>query len=164
MDIQRYLGRIRGHMLMPPAQVPPDEADSHRSSQRQTTLQDLPPVRWRGYVSGGLPPWGKWWRLKYRFADKEKRLSLGVYPDVSLKDARVRRDEARKLVANGVDPSEHRKAQKAASAERSSNSFETVAREWYAKHSGNWATNQGQRIIRRLERDLFPWLAGQPLA
>ena len=74
----------------------------------------------RMFDGGGLylevaPSGGKWWRLKYRFGGKEKRLSLGVYPDVTLKDARQRRDEARKLLANQVDPSEHRKAEKAAS-------------------------------------------------
>ena len=65
----------------------------------------------RGLYLEISPAGGKWWRLKYRFDGKEKRLSLGVYPDVSLKDARDRRDQARKLVADGVDPSEHRKAQ-----------------------------------------------------
>ena len=64
---------------------------------------------------------GKWWRYKYRFGGKEKRISLGIYPEVSLKDARQRCEEARKLLANGVDPSEHRKAQKAASIVASAN-------------------------------------------
>lgn len=123
----------------------------------------------RLFDGGGLyleisPKGGKWWRLKYRFGGKEKRLSLGVYPDVSLKDARERRDEARKLLANEVDPSENRKAAKAAKVEQSSNSFETVAREWYAKHSPNWSSNHGNRIIRRLERDIFPWVGGKPIA
>jgi hypothetical protein len=66
----------------------------------------------RGLYLEISPSGGKWWRLKYRFDGKEKRLSLGVYPDISLKDARERRDEARKLVANGIDPSENRKAQR----------------------------------------------------
>ncbi|TVS19584.1 MAG: DUF4102 domain-containing protein, partial [Gammaproteobacteria bacterium] len=74
---------------------------------------------------------GKWWRLKYRFGGKEKRLSLGVYPEISLKDARERRDEARKLLANEVDPSEHRKAEKAAKESQDASSFEIVAREWH---------------------------------
>src|SRR5438445_2395386 len=77
---------------------------------------------------------GRWWRLKYRFAGKEKRLSLGVFPDVGLKDARERRDAARQLLARGIDPSVERKVQKAASVEREANSFETVAREWFAKY------------------------------
>jgi integrase len=123
----------------------------------------------RLFDAGGLylevaPSGGKWWRLKYRHAGKEKRLSLGVYPDVSLRDARDKRDEARKLLAAGVDPSQNRKATKAARAERAANSFEVVAREWYAKHSPNWAEHHGDRIIRRLERDIFPWIGARPIA
>ena len=77
--------------------------------------------------AGGLylevtPAGGKWWRLKYRVGGKEKRVSLGVYPDVPLKEARDRRDAARKLLANGIDPSDHRKALKSAKAERATNS------------------------------------------
>jgi integrase len=121
------------------------------------------------YDSGGLylevsPKGGTWWRFKYRFSGKEKRLSLGVYPDVSLKDARDRRDDARKLVANAVDPAEHRRAEKATSTEQAANSFEIIAREWFAKHSNNWVASHSNRIIRRLERDIFPWMGGEPVA
>ena len=118
----------------------------------------------RGLYFEISPSGGKWWRLKYRFDGKEKRLSLGIYKDVGLKEARERRDEARKLLANGVDPSENRKAQKMARADRAANSFEAVAREWYAKHSANWAPHHGDRIIRRFERDIFPWIGGRPVA
>jgi len=121
------------------------------------------------FDTGGLylevaPSGGKWWRLKYRFAGKEKRLSLGVYPDVSLKDARERRDEARKLVANDVDPSENRKAKKAATVQVVTNGFQVVAREWFARYSPNWSANHADRIIRRLERDIFPWIGGKSIA
>jgi integrase len=121
------------------------------------------------FDSGGLylvvtPNGGKWWRLKYRFGGKEKGHSLGIYPDVSLKEARERRDEARRLLANGTDPSEHRKARKAAKNDQAANSFEVVAREWFAKNSPNWAKNHANRIIRRLERDIFPWIGGKPIA
>ncbi len=118
----------------------------------------------RGLYLEVSPAGGKWWRLKYRFNDKEKRISLGVYPDVSLKDARDRRDEARKLLANGIDPSENRKAMKSARIDRASNSFEVIAREWFAKYSTTWAKNHSNRTIRRFERDIFPWVGGQPIA
>jgi hypothetical protein len=75
---------------------------------------------------------GKWWRLKYRFGGKEKLLSLGVYPETGLKDAQERRDEARKLLAAGIDPGVNRKATKASKAGENANSFEEVAREWFA--------------------------------
>ena len=110
------------------------------------------------------PSGGKWWRLKYRFGGKEKRLSLGVYPDISLKDARERRDAARKLLANDVDPSEHRKAVKSAKAKLAGDSFEVIAREWYTKYSPNWATSHSDKIIRRLERDVFPWIGDKAIA
>ena len=119
--------------------------------------------------SGGLylevaPSGGKLWRLKYRFGGKEKRLALGKYPEVSLKDARERRDEARKLLANEVDPGENRKQQKAAKAERAANSLEAVAREWIAKNTPTWATTHTSKIVRRLEMYVFPWLGGRPIA
>ncbi len=84
----------------------------------------------------------KLWRLKYRFNGKEKRLALGIYPAVSLADARKRREAARELLAREIDPGEHRKIQRAAKAEQATNSFEIVAREWFAKHSPSWAALQ----------------------
>ncbi len=110
------------------------------------------------------PSGGKWWRLKYRVDGKEKLLSLGTYPEVSLKDARERRDEARKLLAAGVDPSENRKATKAAKSDRAANSFEVLSREWFSKHSPNWTAGHADKIIQRLERDIFPWIGGKPVA
>ncbi|WP_283744284.1 integrase arm-type DNA-binding domain-containing protein [Sideroxydans sp. CL21] len=110
------------------------------------------------------PAGGKWWRLKYRIGGKEKLLSLGTYPEVSLKAARDRRDDARKLLADGVDPSENRKAVKSAKTDRAANSFEVIAREWYAKKLPGWAASNADKIIRRLENDAFPWLGGMPIA
>ena len=118
----------------------------------------------RGLFLLVTPAGGKWWRLRYKFDGKEKLLSLGTYPDTSLKDARTRRDDARKLLADGVDPGENRKAVKAARQVRAANSFEVVAREWYAKQAPNWAEHHGDRIIRRFERDIFPWIGGRPIA
>ena len=118
---------------------------------------------------GGLylelsPAGGKWWRLKYRFDGKEKRISLGTYPDTSLASARDKRDAARKLLAAGVDPGEHRKAEKAAGDDKTANSFEVIAREWFAKHSPTWVASHADKIIQRLERDVFPWLGKRPVA
>ena len=110
------------------------------------------------------PNGGKWWRFRYRFGGKEKMLSLGTYPDVSLKDARDRRDEARKLVANDIDPGESRKARKSARADRAANSFEVVAREWFAKRSPGWAASHARKVIRRLEIYVFPWIGAKPVA
>lgn len=102
------------------------------------------------------PSGGKWWRLKYRFGGKEKRLSLGVYPEVSLKVARTRKDEARELLSKGIDPSAYRKQTQSLEIEK--NCFEEVAREWFAKFKPTWAESHASKIIRRLERDVFPWL------
>jgi integrase len=110
------------------------------------------------------PSGGKWWRLKYRFSGKERSLSFGTYPDVSLKEARERRDAARKLLAGGVDPSEHRKDERAAKIKRAANSFEAVAREWFAKRSPKWAASHADKIIARLENDIFPWLGEKSIA
>ena len=118
----------------------------------------------RGLYLEVSPAGGKWWRLKYRFAGKEKRLSLGVYPDVSLKDARDSREECRKMLASGVDPSENRKARKSASSDRASNSFEVVTREWFAKFSPGWAVSHSGRILEFFERDVFPWLGDRAIS
>ena len=118
---------------------------------------------------GGLyllvqPNGAKYWRLKYRYAGKEKLLAVGVYPEVSLKLARSRRDDARKLLADDIDPSQHRQAIKAAKVERAANSFEVIAREWFAKQSPTWAPSHADKVIRRLERDIFPWVGGKAIA
>ncbi|TVT54261.1 MAG: DUF4102 domain-containing protein [Azoarcus sp. PHD] len=106
---------------------------------------------------------GKLWRFDYRSDGKRKTLSLGSYPDVSLKQARERRDDARKQLAEGVDPAEQRKATKLAVTEQAANSFEIVAREWFAKMQPTWASSHADKIIRRLERDIFPWLGSKAL-
>jgi integrase len=123
----------------------------------------------RLYDSEGLyveiaPSGGKWFRLKYRFNGKEKRISLGVYPEVTLKAARDRRDFARRLVASGIDPSQDRKQQKALQASQEANTFETVTREWFEKNSSPWVRAHADRKIRLFERDIFPALGKRPIA
>ena len=123
----------------------------------------------RLFDGGGLylevsPAGGKLWRLKYRFGGKEKRLALGIYPEISLKDARERRDDARKLLANDIDPGVIKKARKAAGKELAANSFEVIAREWFAKNFAAWAESHADKIIQRLEKDVFPWIGRRPIA
>ncbi len=105
----------------------------------------------------------KYWRMAYRFNGKQKTLSLGVYPDVSLEDARIYRDEARRLLKTGIDPSENRKAIKLSKVTQNANSFEVLAREWLAKQSTSWASSHTDKVARRLERDIFPFLGSRPI-
>jgi integrase len=118
---------------------------------------------------GGLyvlvsPTGSKYWRLDYRFKGKRKTLAIGVYPAVTLLKARERREAARKLLADGIDPSENRKADKCTvKTDQAANSFESIARDWYANRSQTWAASHGEKIIQRLQRDVFPWLGARPI-
>ena len=118
----------------------------------------------RGLYLLVTPKGKKWWRFDYRFQKKRKTLSMGVYPDISLKEARERRDQARKQIANDIDPSEVRKIAKSETLGQSENNFEVVAREWFVKFSSSWSDGHAGRIIRRLERDIFPWIGNKPIA
>ena len=109
------------------------------------------------------PKGGKWWRLQYRFGGKRKLISLGVYPDISLKDARIRCEEARKLIIQGIDPSKNRKARKKAGEGKSPKAFEIIAREWLEKQRVRWVDSNTVKVIGRLEKDVFPWLGARPI-
>jgi len=117
----------------------------------------------RGLYLEIAPTGSRWWRFKYRFAGKEKRISLGVYPDVGLKKARDRRDEMRKLVADGIDPSAARKQEKLMALDAAANTFDAVAREWFEKHSANWEASYSVKLLARLEANVFPWLGDRPI-
>jgi integrase len=106
------------------------------------------------------PHGGRWWRFKYRFDGREKSLSLGTYPDVSLKDAREKREAMRRDRAAGVDPAAKRRAEKYSSAA----SFEAVAREWFGRFSPNWKGSHSDKILRRMELYVFPWIGARPIA
>lgn len=117
---------------------------------------------------GGLfllvnPKGAKWWRIKYRFDGKEKLLSFGTYPDVTLKAAREKREEARKLLAAGIDPGAKRKADKAAGEAEQANTFEAIAREWHATQKSRWTDRHAGRVLDRLVKDLFPFLGHRPV-
>ncbi|CFQ98967.1 tyrosine-type recombinase/integrase [Yersinia pseudotuberculosis] len=110
------------------------------------------------------PNGSKYWRLKYRFVGKEKMLSIGVYPDVSLADARQKRDEARKVLAAGGDPGEVKKADKLAQKLSSENTFEAIAREWHKQKADRWSLRYRDEIIDTFEKDIFPYLGRRPIA
>ncbi len=105
-----------------------------------------------------MPSGSKYWRLKYRFIGKEKRLALGVYPEVTLKDARDKRDEARKLLSLDIDPSQAKKEQKLELLVQHENNFEAIAREWHESRKLNWTERHAMYVLRRLEADIFPLL------
>ncbi len=106
----------------------------------------------------------KYWRLKYRFLGKEKTLALGVYPETSLKEAREKRDEARKQLENGKDPSQEKKLQKLQRHIDISNNFEALAREWHSKNIARWTPRHAHYILRRLENDIFKEIGSRPIA
>ena len=120
------------------------------------------------FDGGGLfmlvtPTGGKLWRFKYRFDGKEKLLSLGSYPEISLKEARKRRDENREQLAHKIDPGAVRKAQKQAKAEET-DTFEVIAREWHTRFKPTWTEGHAATIMDRMERDLFPWIGNRPIS
>ncbi len=110
------------------------------------------------------PNGSKYWRLKYFFAGKEKLLALGVYPEVSLGDARERRTQARKTLAGGTDPGEAKKEAKRQSTLNNGNTFETIAREWYEQRQHQWVAGYSKKMLARLESHIFPKLGQRPIA
>ena len=130
---------------------------SSKPSEKQQNLFD----------SDGLfllitPQGGKYFRLKYRFDRKEKLLALGTYPEISLADARQRRDEARRQVAHGIDPAANRKAQKQAKT-KETDTLEVIALEWHGEYAKTWSTVHANTILVRLEKEVFPWLGARPI-
>lgn len=109
------------------------------------------------------PKGSKLWRFKYRFEGREKLLALGRYPEISLLEARQKRDEARRQIAHGIDPSVAKKAMKKAETEET-DTFEVIGREWHEKFRATWTPGHAKTIMSRLERDLFPWIGKRPIS
>ena len=107
---------------------------------------------------------GKYFRFNYRFGGKRKTLSLGVFPETSLKEARGKLQNAREMLRNDIDPGLHKKTVKAMKADQQANSFEAVAVEWFAKNQPTWAKGHAQTIISRLRANVFPWIGGRPIS
>ncbi len=120
------------------------------------------------FDGGGLfvlvtPTGGKLWRFKYRFGGKNKLLSFGSYPEISVASARRKREEARSQIAEGIDPGQVRKAQKAAGVAAAESAFEVVAREWHEKFYDRWTPGHAATLMKRLEREVFPWIGARPI-
>ena len=111
-----------------------------------------------------IPAGGKYWRMKYRFGGKDRApLAFGAYPEVSLAEAREKREAARRKLRDGIDPREQQKALKAAKVAEAENSFEIIAREWYARWSSGWSPSHAATVIGRLNLDVFPRLGTRPI-
>lgn len=120
------------------------------------------------YDGGGLylevtPKGGKLWRLKYRYLNKEKKLSIGVYPTITLAEARNKREEAKRLLANGLDPSGVKQEVKQERMSVAANTFEVIALEWYALKTPEWSKSNADSVLKRLEKDVFPILGKYPI-
>ena len=118
---------------------------------------------------GGLhllvdPKGGRYWRMAYRFAGKQKTLALGTYPSASLAEARAARDAAKIQLAAGIDPSQARKDEKRATKLCTENTFEAVAREWHANQRGAWTPGYGKQVLVRFEANVFPEIGSRPIA
>ena len=107
---------------------------------------------------------GKYWRMDYRFADKRKTLALGVYPEVSLAKARQRREKARELLADGIDPSTAKREEKRAKADAAAHTFELVARDWLAKTAAERASTTQNKVTSWLEKDVIPFIGAMPMS
>ncbi|WP_272572108.1 MULTISPECIES: tyrosine-type recombinase/integrase [unclassified Providencia] len=107
---------------------------------------------------------GKYWRLKYRIDGKEKLLAIGVYPTVTLADARRKRDDAKRLLADGIDPNQQRKEQKQASKIDSVNTFKNIALEWYEGRKERWSVGYRDDMMDAFEKDVFPYIGNRPIA
>jgi hypothetical protein len=107
---------------------------------------------------------GKYWRMDYAYAGKRKTLALGVYPEVSLADARDRRTDARKLLAKDIDPGAAKRQEKLARAEAAANTFEAVARDWLQKTAADRMASTQGKVTTWLEKDVFPYIGKMPIS
>ena len=140
-------------------------------TDRQCKNAECPPEKSRARFAdaGGLylevsPAGSKRWFLKYRKDGKEMRLALGSYPLVSLANARVRQLEAKALKHKGMDPIHAKQVGKLIAARQADDTFEAIAREWHSKQISNWSEVHAKTVMRRMERDLFPWIGKRPMA
>lgn len=152
---------------MPPKKMPPKMPLTKIECDRAACPPERAHVRLtdeKGMYLEITTAGGKYWRMKFRHAGKEKRLALGVYPDVSLAQARQARDKAREALAKGDDPAQLKREAKLTKAISEANTFELVARQWWEHWKGPISPRHSDYVLRRLEADVFPTLGGRPLA
>lgn len=124
---------------------------------------------YRLYDSGGLyldikPTGTKVWRMRYKYYGKEKLLTIGKYPSVSLLQARIRQSEAKKSIENDVDPAQQKQDEKKANRFKQTQTFELVTREWHQRNLDTWSVNHASDILRRLQNNVFPFIGHKPIA
>lgn len=134
------------------------QVETSKPKEKEYKLSDE-----RGLYLLVKPNGSRYWRMKYRFGGKEKKLALGVYPDVSLADARGRRDDARKLLAEDIDPAEKKKLNKLTRKISSENTFQALALEWHQHKARSWATSTAEWAMEGLEKDIFPVIGKRPI-
>lgn len=135
------------------------QVDTARPKEKPYKLSD----------GGGLyllvnPNGSRYWRMKYRVSGKEKLLALGVYPEVTLADARAKRDEAKRGIAGGIDPNEAKREEKIAREANVRNTFKEIAREWHASKLYKWSDGYASDIMEAFNKDVFPYIGKKPIA
>ena len=168
-DIQQFWGHHWGHIRQFDGRNAPFYWTDAPMSLTDTKIRNVKATgkTQKLFDGGGLylevsPTGRKWWRLKYRYNKTEKRLSIGVYPNVTLLDARIARDMAKKQISQNIDPSLNKQAEKAQIASQGE-TFETVSLEWYQKQASVWVPSYSRTVIGRLRKDALPWLGKLPV-
>lgn len=135
------------------------QVETARPREKEYKLADE-----RGLFLLVKPNGGRYWRMKYRVAGKEKKLSIGVYPDISLAEARLKRDDARKILAEGGDPSEKKQLEKLTKKLTVENTFKALALEWHHHKLASWSESYAESVLEALEKDIFPHVGKRPVA
>lgn len=143
---------------MPPMPLTDTACKNAKPTEKTRKLSDA-----AGLYLEITPTGNKYWRLKYRFLGKEKRLAFGVYPEVSLKEAREKRDVARKLLSDNIDPSRAKKEEKRLIQLNQQNSFESIALEWHESKKLGWTERHAEYVLRRIKANVFPALGQFPI-
>ena len=135
------------------------QVETARPREKEYKLADE-----RGLFLLVKPNGGRYWRMKYRVSGKEKKLSIGVYPDISLAEARLKRDDARKVLAEGGDPSEKKQLEKLTKKLTVENTFKALALEWHHHKLTSWSESYAESVLEALEKDIFPHVGKRPIA